>query len=35
MVTYYPGGLTVLKKFDLFDATGTPTTVNPFRRVPI
>ena len=35
MVTYRIDGVTILKKFDLFDAAGVPTSINPFRRDPI
>lgn len=35
LVTYRPDGTTVLKKFDLFDSAGVPTSINPFRRTPV
>lgn len=35
MVTYRSDGVTILKKFNLFDSAGVPTSINPFRRDPI
>lgn len=35
MVTYRSDGTTILKKFNLFDSAGVPTSTNPFRRDPI
>lgn len=35
LIIYAPNGVTVLKKFDLFDSAGAPTTVNPYKRVPV
>lgn len=35
MITYRIDGVTILKKFDLFDAAGVPTSINPFRRDPV
>lgn len=35
MLTYRPDGVTILKRFNLFDAAGVPTSINPFRRDPI
>lgn len=35
LVYYADDGITVLKKFDLFDADGNPTTSTPFERVPV
>lgn len=34
-LVYYRPDTTVLKKFDLFDSAGVPTSINPFRRDPI
>lgn len=34
LVLYRPDG-SVLKKFDLLDQAGAPTTVNPYRREPV
>jgi hypothetical protein len=35
LVIFQADGVTVLKKFELFDANGVPTSINPFRRVPV
>jgi hypothetical protein len=35
LILYRPDGVTVLKKFDLKNANGDPTFVNPFQRVPV
>jgi hypothetical protein len=35
LILYRPDGTTVLKKFDLKNANGDPTFVNPFQRVPV
>lgn len=35
LVTYRTDGVTILKKFNLFDSAGVPTSINPFRRDPI
>lgn len=35
LVLYRQDGVTVLKKFDLADANGSPAVVNPFRRTPV
>ena len=35
LVTYRADGVTILKKFNLFDSAGVPTSINPFRRDPI
>ena len=35
MLTYKADGVTILKKFSLFDSAGVPTSINPFRRDPI
>lgn len=35
LVTYRADGVTILKKFNLFDSAGVPTAINPFRRDPI
>lgn len=35
LVIYRADGVTVLKKFDLADSTGTATVINPFRRTPV
>ncbi len=35
LVTYRADGVTILKKFDLFDQAGVPTSINPFRRDPV
>lgn len=35
MILYAEDGVTVLKKFDLFDDSGAPTSVNPFVREPV
>lgn len=34
LVLYRPDN-SILKKFDLFDSAGIPTSINPFRRDPI
>ena len=34
LVFYKPDGVTVIAKFNLFDANGNPTTINPFTRTP-
>lgn len=35
LVLYREDGTTVLKKFDLQTSAGAPTTVNPFKRIPV
>lgn len=35
LITYRTDGVTILKKFNLFDSAGVPTSINPFRRDPI
>lgn len=35
LVLYRQDGVTVLKKFNLQDASGSPTVINPFRRIPV
>jgi hypothetical protein len=35
LVLYKTDGVTVLKKFDLQDVGGIPTTTNPFIRIPV
>lgn len=35
LVLYQPDGTTVLAKFDLKNAAGAATTVNPYERVPV
>jgi hypothetical protein len=35
MVFTRPDGTTILKKFNLFDQAGVPTSINPFRRDPV
>lgn len=35
LIIYQADGVTVLKKFDLFDKDGLPTSINPFKRVPL
>lgn len=35
LVIYDIDGVTALKKFNLLDASGTGTTVNPYERVPV
>lgn len=35
LVLYRDDGVTVLKKFDLHNAAGVATTVNPYRRTPV
>lgn len=35
LILYKPDGVTVLKKFDLKNANGDPTFVNPFQRIPV
>lgn len=35
LIIYAPNGVTVLKKFNLFDSAGAPTTVNPYKRDPV
>jgi len=35
MVFYEDDGTTVLKKFDLLDSAGSPTTSSPFERDPV
>lgn len=35
LVFYQADGVTVLKKFDLKDSSGNPTTTNIFERVPV
>lgn len=34
LIIYQPDGVTPLMKFDLYDSTGVPTTVNPYSRLP-
>lgn len=34
LVLYALDGVTILRKFALFDTNGNPTTVNPYQRVP-
>lgn len=34
LILYRADGVTILKTFDLQDASGNPTTTNPFIRVP-
>lgn len=34
-IVYAPDGVTVLKKYDLEDVLGNPTTTNPFSRTPV
>jgi len=35
LVIYDVDGVTVLKKYDLQDASGSPTYINPFVRIPV
>jgi len=35
LLTYKLDGSTILKKFNLFDSAGAPTSINPFKRDPI
>jgi hypothetical protein len=35
LVLYRADGVTVLKKFDLTNALGAPSTINPFKRTPV
>jgi hypothetical protein len=35
LVLYQTDGVTVLKKFDLQDTNGIPTTTNPFIKIPV
>jgi hypothetical protein len=35
LILYRPDGVTVLKKFDLQNANGDPTFINPFKRIPV
>lgn len=35
LVLYRQDGVTVLKKFDLKDSTGAPTSTLPFTRIPV
>lgn len=35
LVTYRTDGITILKKFDLFDSGGSPASVNFYRRDPV
>lgn len=34
LILYKADGVTVLRKFGLYDAAGLPTTTNPFKRIP-
>lgn len=35
LVLYRADGVTVLKKFDLADAAGAATSINPYRKTPV
>jgi hypothetical protein len=35
LILYKSDGVTVLKKFDLKNANGDPTFINPFQRIPV
>ncbi len=35
LILYREDGFTVLKKFDLQNANGDPTFINPFKRIPV
>jgi hypothetical protein len=35
LVLYRQDGITVLKKFDLLDSSGSPSSVNVFSRIPV
>lgn len=35
LILYREDGITVLKKFDLYNSSGLPSTVNPFKRQPV
>lgn len=35
LVIYDEDGTTVLVKFDLYDSSGIPTSVNPYKKVPV
>lgn len=35
LVIYKADGVTPLKKFNLFDSGGMPTSVNPFSKIPV
>lgn len=35
LVLYRQDGVTILKKFDLFNSVGSPTYQNPFKRTPV
>lgn len=35
LIMYKADGTTVLKQFNLFNSAGSPTFINPFKRVPV
>ncbi len=35
LIIYDADGTTVLYKFDLFSSTGSPSSLNPYKRVPV